>query len=57
MIVCKKWHVAKRLTDFLLQHFSINSLGYLFDEMNPELDDLGGLRTVRRNLPVIVDLR
>ncbi|MEE9454577.1 MAG: DUF5928 domain-containing protein [Paracoccaceae bacterium] len=51
IILCKKWHVGKRFADIFADACGIPSLGYVFDEQNPELPDLGGVeRThIKRN--------
>jgi Core-2/I-Branching enzyme. len=43
MIVCKKWHVAKRLVSQIKEHCDIPCLEYLFNEQNTYLPDLGGI--------------
>ena len=45
MITCKKWHVAKRLTERIRAHTSIPAIDYLFNEGSTELPDLGGIQT------------
>ena len=47
MIVCKKWHVAKRLLAAAEQETGIRGVQYLFDEESCPLPDLGG---IERNL-------
>ena len=43
MIVCKKWHVAKRLLAAAEAETGIRGVQYLFDEDGCPLPDLGGL--------------
>ncbi|MCA0044498.1 DUF5928 domain-containing protein [Celeribacter litoreus] len=43
MIVCKKWHVAKRLVSQIKQYTDIPCLEYLFNEDNTFLPELGGV--------------
>ncbi len=45
MIVCKKWHLAQRLTGQLKMHTDIPTLGYLFHTETAALPDLGGIET------------
>lgn len=45
MITCKKWHVAKRLTERIRAHTSIPAIDYLFNEGSTDLPDLGGIQT------------
>jgi hypothetical protein len=47
VLVCKKWHVAKRLAAALRDHQVMPAIGYLFDEEQTELPDLGGIETGR----------
>lgn len=44
IIVCKKWHVAKRLLDKVRQETDIASIAYLFNEESTPLPDLGGIQ-------------
>ncbi|SHJ96790.1 Core-2/I-Branching enzyme [Shimia gijangensis] len=44
IIVCKKWHVAKRLLDKIRTETDIQSIAYLFNEENTPLPDLGGIQ-------------
>jgi len=44
IIVCKKWHVAKRLLDSVHNVTGIPSIAYLFDEESTPLPDLGGIQ-------------
>ncbi len=43
VILCKKWHVAKRLADRIRTESGIPALHYLFIEEDTPLPDLGGL--------------
>lgn len=45
IIVCKKWHVAKRLNEQIRQQTAIPSIDYLFDEDSTPLPDLGGIQS------------
>ncbi len=42
VIVCKKYHVAKRLAQALRDHDVIPAIDYLFDEETTPMPDLGG---------------
>ena len=45
IVVCKKWHVAKRLVDRARQTTNIPVIEYLFDEEATPLPDLGGIQS------------
>ncbi|CAD0186623.1 Core-2/I-Branching enzyme [Ruegeria sp. THAF57] len=45
LIVCKKWHVAKRLVDQIMSETDIPCIEYLFSEEDTALPDLGGIET------------
>ncbi|MDA7966635.1 DUF5928 domain-containing protein [Ruegeria sp.] len=45
LIVCKKWHVAKRLVDQIASETDIPCIEYLFNELDTPLPDLGGIET------------
>lgn len=45
VIVCKKWHVAKRVLDRIRQTTNVPAVEYLFNEENTPLPDLGGIQT------------
>lgn len=45
IVVCKKWHVAKRLIEHVGQVTDIPTIEYLFDEENTTLPDLGGIQS------------
>ncbi|MFI0476312.1 DUF5928 domain-containing protein [Paracoccus jiaweipingae] len=43
LIVAKKWHVAKRLTQAIRQQTDIPAVDFLFNETDASLPDLGGV--------------
>ena len=43
IVVCKKWHVAKRVLDRIRQLTNLPAIEYLFNEEHTPLPDLGGL--------------
>lgn len=43
LIVAKKWHIAKRLSDRIRNLTSIPAVGYVFNEQDAMLPDLGGI--------------
>ncbi|MGV6806171.1 MAG: DUF5928 domain-containing protein [Ruegeria sp.] len=45
LVVCKKWHVAKRLIDQVASETDLPCIEYLFNEETTPLPDLGGLET------------
>ncbi|NOD78258.1 MULTISPECIES: DUF5928 domain-containing protein [unclassified Ruegeria] len=45
VIVCKKWHVAKRLVDQIASETNIPCVEYLFNEEETQMPDLGGIET------------
>ncbi len=45
LIVCKKWHVAKRLVDQIASETDTPCIEYIFDEQETALPDLGGIET------------
>ena len=45
IVVCKKWHVAKRLLHRVGQRTDLPTVGYLFDEQDASMPDLGGIET------------
>lgn len=45
LVVAKKWHVAKRLTEAVRAHTDIPAVDYLFNEVEALLPDLGGVET------------
>ncbi|MFO6464554.1 DUF5928 domain-containing protein [Jannaschia sp. KMU-145] len=45
VLVCKKYHVAKRLAESLRQHQVIPALDYIFNEDDSPMPDLGGIET------------
>lgn len=49
MVVCKKWHVAKRLVHAISERLDIRAVDYLFDEATCKLPPLGGIeRTLEK---------
>ena len=44
IIICKKWHVAKRLLAYIKQKTNIPAIEYLFNEEDTTLPDLGGIQ-------------
>ena len=44
IVMCKKWHVAKRLLDKIRQVTNIPAIEYLFNEEDTALPDLGGIQ-------------
>ncbi len=45
VVICKKWHVAKRLVQRMAADLQIPATDYLFDEAATPLPDLGGIQT------------
>ncbi|AZV76555.1 glycosyl transferase [Parasedimentitalea marina] len=45
IVVCKKWHVAKRLVENVRQVTDMPAIEYLFDEEATSLPDLGGIQS------------
>jgi hypothetical protein len=45
IVVCKKWHVAKRLQDQIRRVANLPTVAYLFDEESTPLPDLGGIQS------------
>ena len=45
IIVCKKWHVAKRLVAAIQHHTNVPAIAYLFNEDATDLPDLGGIES------------
>lgn len=45
IVVCKKWHVAKRLVERIRQMTNIPCIEYLFNEESCVLPDLGGIQS------------
>jgi hypothetical protein len=45
VVICKKWHVAKRLVQEMAAAAQIPAAEYLFDEAATPLPDLGGIQT------------
>lgn len=44
IVVCKKWHVAKRLIDRIKHVMNVPTIEYLFNEEGTQLPDLGGIQ-------------
>ncbi|MGX9352604.1 DUF5928 domain-containing protein [Shimia sp. W99] len=44
ILVCKKWHVAKRMLTSIQQETGIPAIAYLFNEESTPLPDLGGIQ-------------
>ena len=45
IVVCKKWHVAKRLVAAIRHHTNVPAVEYLFNEDDTPLPDLGGIES------------
>ncbi|MFV0490412.1 MAG: DUF5928 domain-containing protein [Pseudorhodobacter sp.] len=45
MVICKKWHVAKRLIERIRQVTGFPVVEYLFNEASAPLPDLGGIQS------------
>jgi hypothetical protein len=45
IVICKKWHVAKRLLAFVQQKTNIPTIEYMFNEEDTALPDLGGIQS------------
>ncbi len=45
IVVCKKWHVAKRLAERIRKVTGLPTVDYLFNEEATALPDLGGIQT------------
>ncbi|QGX96900.1 glycosyl transferase [Roseovarius faecimaris] len=44
IVICKKWHVAKRLLERIRQATNVPAIEYLFNEESTALPDLGGIQ-------------
>ncbi|SEL36383.1 Core-2/I-Branching enzyme [Roseovarius azorensis] len=44
IVVCKRWHVAKRFVDHIRKVTGLPAVEYLFNEENTALPDLGGIQ-------------
>ncbi len=44
IVICKKWHVAKRLLQEIRQVTNVPTIEYLFNEEDTALPDLGGIQ-------------
>ena len=47
IVICKKWHVAKRLLRAVKAATGLPGVEFLFDEDGAELPDLGGIQSTR----------
>ena len=47
LLVCKKWHVAKRLLRAVKKNTDLHGVEFLFDEDGLDLPDLGGIESNR----------
>jgi hypothetical protein len=45
IVICKKWHVAKRMLDRIRQVTNLPAIEYLFNEEGTSLPDLGGIQS------------
>ncbi|MEB8387784.1 DUF5928 domain-containing protein [Rhodobacteraceae bacterium KMM 6894] len=45
IVICKKWHVAKRLIERIRQETNTPTIEYLFNEEDTVLPDLGGIQS------------
>jgi uncharacterized protein DUF5928/core-2/I-Branching enzyme len=45
IVVCKKWHVAKRLLEEIRKVTNVPAIEYLFNEESTPLPDLGGIQS------------
>ncbi len=45
IVICKKWHVAKRVLDRIRQVTNVPAIEYIFNEVDAPLPDLGGIQT------------
>ena len=45
IVICKKWHVAKRLLERIRQVTNVPAIEYLFNEASTALPDLGGIQS------------
>ncbi len=45
MVICKKWHVAKRLAQRIRDVTDLPTVDYLFNEASTHLPDLGGIQS------------
>ncbi len=44
IVICKKWHVAKRMLEQVRQVTNVPAIDYLFNEEHTALPDLGGIQ-------------
>ncbi|MBD3664858.1 DUF5928 domain-containing protein [Sulfitobacter aestuariivivens] len=45
IVICKKWHVAKRVLERIRQVTNVPAIEYLFNEEDTPLPDLGGIQS------------
>ncbi len=45
IVVCKKWHVAKRLLERIRQATNVPAVEYIFNEQDASIPDLGGIES------------
>ena len=45
IVVCKKWHVAKRLLEQMRQLTNVPAVEYIFNEEDAQVPDLGGIES------------
>ncbi len=45
IVICKKWHVAKRMLEQMRQVTNVPAIEYLFNEEHTDLPDLGGIQS------------
>ena len=45
MVICKKWHVAKRLVDRIRNVAGLPAVEYVFNEASTPMPDLGGIQS------------
>jgi hypothetical protein len=45
LVICKKWHVAKRLVERVRTVTGISAVDYMFNEASTPLPDLGGIQS------------
>nr|WP_309503962.1 DUF5928 domain-containing protein [uncultured Roseovarius sp.] len=45
IVICKKWHVAKRMLEQIRQYTNVPAIEYLFNEEHTDLPDLGGIQS------------
>ena len=45
VVICKKWHLGKRLAQLVREATNLATVDYLFDEEAAPLPDLGGIQS------------